>query len=289
VGAVGGSVYRMNAGDTDGYGRFYAPSFLRNVPLVAYFRLRTTDTSSTDELVRIGVEVGDEIFGPLLLKGTDFASANKWQEFSLPFTFQGQSGDLLEFFIYRSGDAQVEYDAAGIYTAPFVYAPPFQWDVPNGHFRGKGIWARFVDPAGRITEPIEILSHWGGTGIAPIIVPNAPTLAAALSKLEFATVSAAQSPAPQSVAITCNYCTGADWRFSTSATWLVANRLGNELSVQPFTAALSVGLHQAEITVDESPDIGAAPITIQVFVTLGEADEVSQTLPFKVYIPRVEK
>jgi hypothetical protein len=304
AGAVGGSVYRMTAGDTDGYGSFYAPSFLRNVPLVAYYRLRTTDNSSTGELVRIGIDVGDETFGPLILKGTDFARVNEWQEFSLPFTFRGESGELLEFFIYRSGEAQMEYDAAGIYTAPFAYTPPLQWDVPSGHFRGKGIWARFVDPAGRTTESVEILSHWGGMGstpaiipgvpvepgtpvepVVPPVVPAAPSLATTLNKLEFATVEAAQAPPPQSLTIACNNCTDAEWSFRSSESWLVANRSGNVLSVQPLTAALPMGLYQAVITIDETPDIGATPLIIQVIVTVGEADEVAQALPFKIFMP----
>ena len=85
--------------------------------------------------------------------------------------------------------------------------------------------------------------------------------------------------------INCNNCTNAEWSFRSSEVWLVANRSGNILSVQPLTAALPMGLYQAVITIDETPDIGAKPLTILVIVTVGEADEVAQALPFKIFLP----
>ncbi len=63
---------------------------IKNVPLVAYFRLKVNDNTSGAEVARISVTGGTTEFGPLSLRGTDFTASNQYQEFALELYVHAQ-------------------------------------------------------------------------------------------------------------------------------------------------------------------------------------------------------
>ena len=74
--------------------------------MVAYFRLKVNDNTSSSEVARISVKGGGTEYGPLILHGTDFAAPSQYQEFAIGFTFNtNPNDDFLFFNFWRSGNA----------------------------------------------------------------------------------------------------------------------------------------------------------------------------------------
>ena len=144
--ALGGTAYRLYPGDGESFAWVYDTSFIPNVPMVAYFRLKVNDNTSGSEVARISVKGGPTEYGPVSLKGTDFVGANQYQEFALNFTFNPTSEDpFLMFNFWRSGTADVYVDAVSIFTTPQAVAPTLTWSVPGGNYRGQGVWVRYTE------------------------------------------------------------------------------------------------------------------------------------------------
>ena len=90
--AWGGTAYRLYPGDGESFAWVYDTTFVKNTPLVAYFRLKVNNNTSSSEVARISIQGGSTEYGPLSLQGTDFTAPNEYQEFALAFTFKSTSG-----------------------------------------------------------------------------------------------------------------------------------------------------------------------------------------------------
>lgn len=157
--AIGGTVLKMGAGRT-GYARYWTTDFYKNVELTAYVRLKVSDNQSADEVVSFKVEGGGVTYGPLVLKGTDFAAPNTYQEFSLPFTFHDNSEQpYLTFNLYSSGKSAVFVDTITVYTTPMPSQNRISWAVLGGYHRSRGIWGRFVDNTGNFSDATELIPN----------------------------------------------------------------------------------------------------------------------------------
>jgi hypothetical protein len=147
AGAWGGTAYRLYPGDGETFAWVGDWKFtIKNTPLVAYFRLKVNDNSSSDEVARIAVAGGPTEYGPLTLRGTDFNAPNQYQEFAVNFTFNPTEQDPFLFFkFWRSGNAELYVDAVSIFSAPQTVISPLLWAVPGRNYRGQGIWVRYTD------------------------------------------------------------------------------------------------------------------------------------------------
>jgi hypothetical protein len=124
----------------------YDTTFIKDTPLVAYFRLKVNDNTSSSEVARVSVRGGGTEYGPLSLRGTDFSAPNQYQEFALNFTFNTNPDDLfLIFQFWRSGSADVYVDAVSIFSAPQAITSPLAWSVPGNNYRGQGVWVRYTN------------------------------------------------------------------------------------------------------------------------------------------------
>lgn len=167
--AIGGTVLKMGAG-RPGYARYWTTEFYKNVGLTAYVRLKVSDNQSPDEVLNFKIEGGGVIYGPLVIKGTDFAQANTYQEFSLPFTFnENSTAPYLTFNLYSSGKSTVFVDTITIYTAAMPSQTRLSWPVLGGYHRSRGIWGRFIDNAGKFSTATELIPD------AENVLPEAPT------------------------------------------------------------------------------------------------------------------
>jgi len=153
--ALGGTAFRLRPGDGESFAWVWDTRFLKDSPFVAYFRLKASDNTLSSEVTRISVKGGGTEYGPLSLKGTDFASANIYQEFPITFTFRTNPDDVFLFFnFWRSGQADVYVDGVYIFTDPQLVQSPFTWMVPRGNYRGSGVWLRYTDGTGNFS-PVE--------------------------------------------------------------------------------------------------------------------------------------
>ncbi len=145
--AQGGTSYRLYPGAGESFAWVTDWKFsIKDVPLVAYFRLKVNNNTSGGEVARIEVQGGPTIYGPLSLKGTDFSAAEQYQEFVLNFAFNPTSADpFLIFKFWGSGTADVYVDAVSIFSAPQAITSPFLWTVPGGNYRGQEVWVRYTD------------------------------------------------------------------------------------------------------------------------------------------------
>ncbi len=144
--AWGGTAYRLYDGAGESFAWVYDTTFIKNTPMVAYFRLKVNNNTSGSQVARISIKGGGTEYGPINLKGTDFAAPNQYQEFALPFTFNQNPDDVfLIFQIWRSGSADVFVDAISIFSAPQPVTSPLTWAVPGGNYRGQGVWARYTN------------------------------------------------------------------------------------------------------------------------------------------------
>ena len=114
--------------------------------MVAYVRLKVNDNTSGAEVARFAIDGGGTEYGPLILRGTDFAAPNQYQEFALNFTFhKNPNNDFLIFQFWRSGGADVYVDVVYIFTEPQAITSPLTWSVPGRNYRGQGVWMRYTD------------------------------------------------------------------------------------------------------------------------------------------------
>ncbi|MCB0112075.1 MAG: hypothetical protein KDE53_39405, partial [Caldilineaceae bacterium] len=153
--------------------RYWTTTFYKDVPLVAYFRIRATNIATADEVVTISISGGGTTYGPLTLQGTDFTDANSYREFALPFQFNNNSNDpYLTFNIDHSGKSDIYLDTISIFTDSMSLQDEAEWQVLGGYHRSRGIWARFVEPNGTFTEPTDLQVF--GTN-SHLVVPPAAT------------------------------------------------------------------------------------------------------------------
>jgi uncharacterized protein YkwD len=182
--ASGGTSYRLYPGNGESYAWVYDTTFIKDTPLVAYFRLKVNNNTSSSEVARISVKGGGTEYGPLSLRGTDFTTPNQYQEFPVNFTFNTNPNDtFLTFQIWRNGSADVYFDDVSIFSAPQPITSPMTWAVPGSNYRGQGVWARYtngkqfsaITEATTVVETYTISGNVGLAGITLSFVNGAPT------------------------------------------------------------------------------------------------------------------
>lgn len=166
--AIGGTVFQLS-GATPSHARYWTTEFYKDVPLTAYFRLKVSDNQIGDEVFSIKISGGGTEYGPLTLKGTDFAQPDTYQEFSLPFTFHENSADpYLIFNVYGSGKSTIAIDRITIYTTSMLSQTRLDWDVLGGYYRSRGVWGRFINAEGKFTEATELIPNAEAASPAPL-------------------------------------------------------------------------------------------------------------------------
>lgn len=267
--ALGGA-FRLRPGDGESFAWVWTTGFFKDTPLVAYFRLKVNDNTSASEVARISVKGGGTEYGPLVLKGTDFAASNTYQEFPIAFTFHDNPDDVFLFFnFWRSGQVDFYVDGVYIFTAPQSVQSPLTWTVPGGNYRGGGIWLRYTDDAGDFS-PVE------EADLDPEHISVLP------ASLRFLAEYGAPPPVSQTLTIEQEGCDPFTWTVTDDATWLHAQPEGETVQASVDTADLITGTYQAAITIEAETGILGSPV--QVPVTLTVADHI-----YQIYLPLIVK
>lgn len=265
--ALGGSALRLGPG-APSTGWAWTTDFVKDAPLVAYFRLKVDDNTSSGEIASFTVDGGGTTYGPLKLHGTDFTAAGVYQDFALPFTFNSNPNNVFLIFNFaRSGATALSIDAISIYTPPQPLNGTTQtWPFPGGHYRGQGIQLRYTDAAGHFSAPVEAQTTPNGI----LLDSNAQSLLAERN-------GATHPQATVGLAASC--LGGAALQASASASWLHPRISGGQLLLLADQSGLADGTYTATATVSAPGASGVVPA--QVTVTLRVAEHVSIT-----YVPR---
>ncbi len=257
--AWGGTAFRLYPGNGESFAWVDTTSFIKDVPLVAYVRLKVNDNSSPAEVARISVTGGGTEYGPRSLKGTDFSVANQYQEFAIPFTFNTNPNDVfLTFNFWRSGSADVYVDAVTIFTTSQTVSTTMTWTVPGGNYRGQGVWVRYTDGNNQFSSLSEAQTNTGK-----------PTLSVTPASLTFRALQNGTPPPAQSLNVARN-CGTFDWQVTTDAAWLQAQPQGQTIQVSVDLSGLDSGTHQGNLTVSAVGTSDISPVSIPVTLLVSE-------------------
>lgn len=262
--AWGGTAFRLYPGNGESNAWVWTTEFFKDLPLTAYVRLKVNDNTSTAEVARFSVAGGGTTYGPLSLKGIDFAAPNLYQEFPLDFTFHDTEDVFLIFNFWRSGAADVYVDGVTIYTRRMPVSVPLTWQLPGGNYRGGAVWVRYEDAAGNFSPRTE-------GELTPLRLQVAPVTLSFLAQT-------GQNPAAQSLNVIREGCKTFTWSVSDNASWLHTSIAGNQVQVWADVTGLSVGTYSALLTVQAEAGVLNSPI--QLPVTLRVAEQL-----YRVYLP----
>lgn len=263
--AWGGTAFRLYPGAGESSAWVWDTGFIKGVPMVAYFRLKVNDNTSAGEVARVIVEGGNVEYGPLRLRGVDFAAPGQYQEFALNFTFNDHPNHpFLIFQFWGSGNADVFVDVVSIFTAPQPLSPTMTWPVPGGNYRGQSVWVRYTDGV-----------RFSAIGEASTA---SPALSVSPASLAFVAIRNGNLPMPATLNVTQG-CGNADWQASADAPWLQLERSGNALWVSVNPSGLNAGIHTGAVTISAA---GAPPVMVPVRLTLFD-------VAHSVYVPLAQR
>jgi hypothetical protein len=255
--AWGGSAYRMFDGDGETMAWVWTTEFIRNTPFVAYVRLKVSSNTSTGEVARISVD-GDSVPHQISLKGTDFMAPNQYQEFAIPFSFvSGQ--DFLIFKFWRSGAADVVFDALTIFTLPQAITSPYTWTVPGGNYRGQGVWLRYTNGSTQFSAIVDAVTSPGGLGLSG----GSPS---------FLAEQGGSPPGAQYLRVLQLGCQPLTWGVTDDRAWISTAVQGDLVAVSVNQAGLAVGSYSGTVTI--TPAGGGQPLLVPVKLVV--AQELSQ-------------
>jgi len=256
--AWGGSAFRLRAGGGESFAWVWTTEFIRDVPLMAYFRLKVSGNTSAGEVARISIKGGGTEYGPIRLRGIDFRDANHYQEFPLAFTFHTNANDpFLIFNFWRSGSADVYVDVVSIFTTPEPVTSPMRWTVPGGNYRGQGIWVRYTDGGGRFSDIAE-------ASLNPLRLSVSP------GSLAFLVTPGQGPPAPRLLTVRRQGCRTFGWRVRSDAAWLRLQVAGDSIQVSADPTSLSVGTYRGTLVIEATGAQDVAPVSVPVTLIVAE-------------------
>lgn len=248
--AWGGTAYRLDPGNGESFAWVYDTTFYKSIPMTAYFRLKVGDNTSEGDVARVAVLGGGIEYGPLILKGVDFAAANEYQEFALDFTFQDNPDEPFLFFeFWRIGEASVYIDAVSIFSEPQPIAATVVWSPPGGNYRGRGVWMRYIKD-GQFS-PIQQAD-------------TIPPLEVSPASLTFFADRDTVLPVASVLQVFQN-CQTYSWEADSDVAWLQTQAVGDEVLVSVNPKDLAVGEYNGVVTIS-APGVSpaAAPVRLKV-------------------------
>lgn len=261
--------HSRNDGSDPNMAWVWTTSFYPQQPMVAYFRLKINQPFE-GEVARLSVIAGTFQSGEVVLRGSDFPSANTYIEVPLSFTFTPDPNNpFLIFKVRRTSNAELSVDTVTIFTAPQRFSgSPFLWQVPGGAYRGQGVWVRFSAFDGSQFTPLReaLVSQKDGC-----LWPSSLTVLA----------DSSSTPPLLSALVLPSYLTGNGWTVEENLPWLQAGRAGERVELRLLTNGLGVGEYNGEVII--RPDERAYP-PLRLTVRLIMAERL-----FPAYLPVVRR
>jgi uncharacterized protein YkwD len=266
--AWGGTAYRLYHGGAGSGAWVWDDEWsIKDVPMVAYFRLKTNDNTSDEEIALIRVKGGGTLYGPVSLKGTDFYGANAYQEFALGFTYSTDISDDFYFQFECTAEADLYVDAVSIFGAAQPISSPMTWSIPGGNYRGQAIWARYTDGS-QFSEIVEAATAQAALRVSPTTL----------------TLLAVRDGSPPSAGTlhVVQDCSSFTWQASDNVPWLQTQVSGDTVRVQADQTGLSSGVHTGTVTISAVGTAAVQPVSVQVRLTV--LDEL-----FSAYLPLIKR
>lgn len=262
--AWGGTAYRLSLSSDETSAWVWDTTFIKDTPMTAYIRLKTGSNVSNQEIARVTVKGGGVEYGPIRLRGVDFATPNQYQEFAIDFTLHSNPNEpFLIFQFWRSGNTDIYVDAVTIFSRPQPITSPLMWNVPGGNYRGQGVWVRYTDGV-RFSGMIE-----GATTPRQLVVsPTELTFLAARDG----------TPPPATFLRVAPACAAFTWDIGHDAPWLSVVKTENGARIGVNPSGLSNGIYSGTITVQATGSADVAPVAIPVRLIV--VDRL-----FPVYLP----
>ncbi|MFN7037279.1 MAG: CAP domain-containing protein, partial [Bellilinea sp.] len=247
----------------------WTTSFYPQQPMVAYFRLKVNSLPA-GETARLSVIAGTFQSGEVILRGSDFPSANTYIEVPVAFTFTPDQGNpFLIFKVRRTGSAEIIFDTVTIFTAPLRFTgSPFVWQPPGGAYRGQGVWVRFSALDGSRFTPLQEAHVSQKDGC---LTPSTLTVLA----------SPSAAPPPLSALVLPSYLAGDGWTVEENLPWLQASRSGERVEVRLQTGGLGLGEYNGEVIIRPA-ERAFPPLRLTVRLLLVER-------LFSTYLPAVNR
>lgn len=165
--ALGRTAYRMYGGGETmvwAYSYGFTPG---DNEYIAYFRLKASIAGAPGQAARIKVEsngAGQE----RVIDGAEFTAAGQYQEFAYPFRYNSAADDkFIKFLVWRSGSAEITFDAVTVFTAPQPFSNVHTWSPPGGSYRGQGVWVRYSGENGLPFTPFTAAQTGPGLFASP--------------------------------------------------------------------------------------------------------------------------
>lgn len=248
--AWGGTAYRLATGSGETSAWVWDTLFIKDTLMIAYFRIKVGSNASGEEVARLTVKGGGTEYGPLRLRGVDFAAPNRYQEFALPFTFHSNPNEpFLVFQFWRSGATDVFVDAVTIFSASQPATAPLTWQIPGGNYRGQGVWVRFTDGV-RFSEITEGSTIPARLSVAP-------------KRLRFLAQRGGLPPSPAHLNVAAN-CAPPGWQATQDVPWLQTEIVGNAVRVGVNQSGLNSGVYTGNVVISASHIGGVAPFVVPV-------------------------
>lgn len=277
--AIGGAALRLANG---GVATVWTGGYLATLPATAYFRVKVSDNTTTQDLVRLRVMGPTGDVGRRVLRGVDFTAAGSYQEFAVPYT-PATGGTSITFWFERLGAAEVTIDAVTLFGAPLPVAAPLQWQAPDGYLRNTGVQARFSNDAGLFSPVIEVHPASGVLNVDEDAAGAPPQLSVTPPSVWFE-VPAEDAPPPAQVSVQCINCDAGPWQAATDIDWLQLSASNDAIEIALLPSGLAPGLYQGEVTISAPAESGLTPVVVPVTVIIGDAGTV---LPERLYLPAV--
>lgn len=285
--AIGGSVVRLKGGDRPGLARGTLATLPVNKLLTAYFRLKVSDNRGDAEVARLVVRADGREFGPLVLKASDFAQPEQFQEYAIDFAFPSPPlTSQAEVQVERTGAPDIVWDAVRFYGQPISTREPIVWTTGSSTFRGQGVLARTQDAAQMgvpfyiVGAPVDAASAL--PGVVPTLKPTPDTLV-------FKSMSGAVVPANAAVVVCAAWCADVTWQATAQAPWLVVTPSYEGIIVRANPTGLAKGVYESFITVTPGAGVNAAQSTLAVQLRVDGAEPVAPLDPgsitTRVYLP----
>jgi uncharacterized protein YkwD len=251
----------------------WTTTFQQNVPMVAYFRLKVNNNTSSSTVATLRVRPGNnpEITRPLT--GTSFPAANQYREVAIPFTFVPNSANpFMIFRVDRNGAANITLDSVTIFTAPQSFTgATMTWAQPNGSYRGQGVWVRY--------------SQADGSNFTPIASATTarPELKVPTESLIFMHEQSTGQSFPQTHNLIAEPRCGPtfNWSVNDNANWLNTAVQGSYVQVNINPGGLALGEYNATLTFNA--DSSHVP-PVQVAVRLLVVPDIKQ-----VFLPSIQR
>ncbi|NLE44282.1 MAG: SpoIID/LytB domain-containing protein [Chloroflexi bacterium] len=155
--ALNGQAWQARAGVHSG-GAIYGPYTDALAPghaYRAYFRVKSSVSTTHGEVALLDVvdDGGARLLGLRRLRGTDFRSANTYQEFAVDFAYPDITDYGVEFRVWYEGEVDLTVDRVLVVSYPEPLTDTVAWGLTPGDGE-KTVVVKFIDAAGNVSDDV---------------------------------------------------------------------------------------------------------------------------------------